>query len=90
MQRKKGKQEPREGRKFRKNRKSNNKYPCNLKGQGNEYLNNSMNNKFNKILDCEREKAKKGLEKAAKIAKVTKIFIAKRKKLQQISNQYQE
>ena len=46
-----------------------------------------MNNKFNKILDFEREKAKKGLEKAAKI---TKIFIAKRKKLQQISNQYQE
>ena len=49
-----------------------------------------MNNKFNKILDFEREKAKKDLEKAAKIAKVTKIFIAKRKKLQQISNQYQE
>ena len=49
-----------------------------------------MNNKFNKILDFEREKAKKGLDKAAKIAKVTKIFIAKRKKLQQISNQYQE
>ena len=39
-----------------------------------------MNNKFNKILDFEREKAKKGLEKAAKIAKVTRIFIAKRKK----------
>ena len=43
-----------------------------------------MNNKFNKILDFEREKAKKGLEKAAKIANVTRIFIAKRKKLQQI------
>ena len=39
-----------------------------------------MNNKFNKILDFERDKAKKGLERAAKIAKVTRIFIAKRKK----------
>ena len=49
-----------------------------------------MNNKFNKILDFEREKAKKGLEKAAKIAKVTRISLQKEKKLQQISNQYQE
>ena len=49
-----------------------------------------MINKFNKILDFEREKAKKGLERAAKIAKVTRISIAKRKKVQKISNQYQE
>ena len=90
MKRKKGKEGPRERRKFRKNRKSNNKYPCNLKRQGNKYLKNSTNKKVNKILDFQREKAKKGLEKAAKTAKATRIFIAKRKKLQQISNQYQE
>ena len=49
-----------------------------------------MNNKFNKILDFEREKAEKGLEKAAKNPKVTRMFITKSKKLQRISNQYQE
>ena len=38
-----------------------------------------MNNKFNKILDFEREKAKKGLEKAAKTAKATRIFMQKEK-----------
>ena len=38
-----------------------------------------MNNKFNKILDFEREKAKKGLEKAAKIAKVTNFHCKKKK-----------
>ena len=38
-----------------------------------------MNKKFNKILDLEREKAKKGLNKAKnlpKIAKVRRIFLA--------------
>ena len=38
-----------------------------------------MNNKFNKILDFEREKAKKGLEKAAKIANVTRTLLQKEK-----------
>ena len=38
-----------------------------------------MNNKFNKILDLKREKAKKGFDKSAnstKIAKVTIFFLA--------------
>ena len=33
---------------------------------------NSKNNKFNQILDLQREKAKKGLEKAANFTKNTK------------------
>ena len=44
-----------------------------------KYPQNSKNIKFNKILDLEREKAKKNLERAenvAKIAKVTRIFLA--------------
>ena len=39
-----------------------------------------MNNKFNKILDFEREKAKKGLEKALKNRKSNKNFHCKKKK----------
>ena len=44
-----------------------------------KYSQNSKNIKFNEILDLEREKAKKNLERAenfAKIAKVTRIFLA--------------
>ena len=40
------------------------------------------NNKFNKILDLEKEETKKGPETSAniaKIAKVTRIFLANRK-----------
>ena len=39
---------------------------------------NSKNDKldFNKILDLEREKAKKDLEKSANFAKETRIFLA--------------
>ena len=40
---------------------------------------NRKNNKCNKIQDLEREKAKNGLEESAnvaKIAKVTRIFLA--------------
>ena len=33
-------------------------------------------NKYNKILDLEREETKKGPEMSAKIAKVTRIFVA--------------
>ena len=43
-----------------------------------KYRKSSKNNKFNKILDLEREKAKKGLEKSinsAKIAKVTFLLL---------------
>ena len=51
-----------------------------MTGLSNKYGKNSKNNKFNEILHLEREKAKKGLEKAVnfeKIAtKVTRILIA--------------
>ena len=46
-----------------------------LKRLSNKYGKNSKNNKRNQILDLERKRAK-GLEKSAKIAKVTRIFIA--------------
>ena len=71
----KGKEGPRKGRKFR---KSNKKYPCNLKRQSKKYRKNSMNNKLNTILDLEREKAKNSLKKAANFtnfAKETIIFL---------------
>ena len=45
----------------------------------NKYDKKSKNNKFDKILHLEREKVKKGFEKSAnfaKIAKVTRIFLA--------------
>ena len=41
-----------------------------------KYRKNRKNNKCNKIQDLEREKAKKGPEKSANIAKVTRIFLA--------------
>ena len=44
-----------------------------------KYPQNSKNIEFNEILDLEREKAKKNIEKAknfAKSAKVTRIFLA--------------
>ena len=50
-----------------------------LKRLSNKYGKNSKNNGRNQILDLERQRAKKGLEKSAnvaKIAKVTRIFIA--------------
>ena len=53
---------------------------CYPKRLSNKYGKKGKNNKFNEILHLEREKAKKGLEKAAnfeKIAtKVTRILIA--------------
>ena len=45
-----------------------------------KYLKNSKNNNFHQILDLERKKAKKGLEKSAnvaKIAKATRLFLAR-------------
>ena len=36
----------------------------------------TKNNKFHKILRLKREKVKKGLEKSAKISKVTGLFLA--------------
>ena len=44
-----------------------------------KYWNDSKNNKFNKTLDLERQTTKKGPKKSAnfaKIAKVTRIFLA--------------
>ena len=38
-----------------------------------KYRKSSKNNKFNKVLDLEREKAKKGLEKSANFAKIAKV-----------------
>ena len=39
-----------------------------------KYRKNNQNNKFNKIPDLKREKAKRGLEKSANFAKV--VFLA--------------
>ena len=67
---------------FRKNCKSNKNFSCHLKKQivSNKYRKNRENNKFqitnNRILDLEREKAKKNLEKVANFAKVANIFLA--------------
>ena len=50
------------------------------KTPNNKYRKNSKNNHFKQILDLERKKAKKGLEKSAnvaKIAKATRIFLAR-------------
>ena len=47
-----------------------------MKRLSNKYGKNSKNNKFHKILLLKREKVKKGLEKSAKISKVTKRFLA--------------
>ena len=50
-----------------------------LKRLSNKYGKNSKNNERNQILDLERKRATKGLEKSAnvaKIARVTRIFIA--------------
>ena len=48
-----------------------------MKTLSNKYGKNSNYNKiFNKILDFEREKVKTGFGKAAKFAKVTRIFLA--------------
>ena len=50
-----------------------------MKRLSDKYCKNNMNNKFNKILDLKREKAKKGFDKSAnstKIAKVTIFFLA--------------
>ena len=41
-----------------------------------KYCKNRKNNKFNKILDLDKEETKKGPEMSAKIAKVTRIFLA--------------
>ena len=46
----------------RKNRKSNNNFPCYVKRLSNKYGKNSKNNKFNRILHLEREKGKENLE----------------------------
>ena len=54
---------------------------------------NSKNNKFNQILNLEREKVKKGFEKPAnfaKIAKVTRICLAKLCYVKRLSNKWQE
>ena len=45
----------------------------------NKYRKNRRNNKFNKILDSEKEETKKGPEMSAiiaKIANITRIFLA--------------
>ena len=50
-----------------------------VKRLSNKYGKNSKNKKFNKILHLEREEVKKGFEKSAnfaKIAKVTRLFLA--------------
>ena len=49
--------------KFRKNRKSNKDFSYYLKTPSNKYRKNSKISKFDKILDLERAKAKKGFEK---------------------------
>ena len=41
-----------------------------------KYHKSCRNNQFKKILELEREQAKKGPENPAKIAKVTRIFLA--------------
>ena len=69
----------REVRKFGKNPKGNKNFSCYEKSLSNKYGKNSKNNKFNQILNLEREKVKKGFEKPAnfaKIAKVTRICLA--------------
>ena len=58
-------------------------FPC-------KYCRNSENTKFNKIIDSEREKAKKGLEKStnfAKNAKVTKVSLFN---LKRVGNKYRK
>ena len=74
----KGKEALRDVRKFRKNRKSNKNFSYYVKRLNNKYGKNCKNNKFNEILQLEREKVKKGFEMSAnfaKIAKVTRIFL---------------
>ena len=47
-----------------------------MKRLSNKYGENSKNDNFNKILHLEREMVKKGFEKSAKIANVTRVFLA--------------
>ena len=58
-----------------------------------KYGKNRKNNKNNKIQDSGKEEAKKGLEMSAnvaKIAKVTRIFLASEELASQISQKSQE
>ena len=71
-------------RNVRKYRKSNKNFSCYGKRLSNKYGKNSKNNKFNDILQLEREKVKKGFEMSANFAKVTRIcYYVKR-----LSNKY--
>ena len=65
LRKRKGKEGPRKVRKFR---KRNNNFSCYVKRLSNKYRKNSKIDKFNKILDLQAEKAKKGLEKSANFA----------------------
>ena len=57
--------------KFRTNRKSNKDFSCYIKTAGNKYRKNSKISNFNKILDLERGKAKKGFEKLSMLSLMT-------------------
>ena len=65
LRKRKGKGGPRKVRKFRNGNKN---FSCYVKRLSNKYRKNSKIDKFNKILDLQAEKAKKGLEKSANFA----------------------